>query len=672
VATVLIVDDRPVNRDLVRTVLGYHGHVTVEADGGPEALQILRDAPPDIVVADVLMPGMDGYQLARAIRADPVTNAIPVLFYTANYVEEEIRPIATAVGVDRIVAKSGDLTELIQAIDDTLGTTPMPTEPIAPAEFDREHLRILNAKLIEKVEELEEAARFNQMVDAIVAVGDDLRLPAMLRRIVAAAHSLVGARHTSLVTAGAEGCALECVQGDGAQASVQSAEVLAAAHPDELAALGYLVVPIRIDGEIFGNLLLLESSRTGFTQTDRRLLETLARAAGVAIANSQLYNDARRKQAWLAASVDVASTLLVSDADSALQLIGSGARRVIGAKLSWIEVANGDRVTIQACDGPLSSVLITQSIPLSQAVLFADICATGQPVVVDDAASDERLSAALPCAAMEIGALLGVPLIASGRSFGVLFVGNERGGPLFSALDVEMARAFAARSAMTMEFARSEGDRQRLTLLEDRNRIARDLHDVVIQRLFGLGLRLERVRAQVPDQSAVQIADISGDLDQTIDEIRNTIFSLSSSIDDRPSLRGEVIRIVESTRFVLTFAPQLRIDGPIDHAVPDYIQPHLLATLSEALSNIVRHAAAAQVEVLVRSSEDELILRVTDDGRGLPKYRAESGLANLRRRASDLGGTMDLKPGPDRHGTALTWRIPLAAASDRAYADTAQ
>jgi signal transduction histidine kinase len=123
-----------------------------------------------------------------------------------------------------------------------------------------------------------------------------------------------------------------------------------------------------------------------------------------------------------------------------------------------------------------------------------------------------------------------------------------------------------------------------------------------------------------------------------------------------------VIRIVESTTFVLMFAPRLRIDGPIDYAVPDFVQPHLLATLSEALSNIVRHAAAEHVDVLVRSSEDELILCITDDGRGLPIHRAESGLANLRRRASDLGGTMDLKPGPDRRGTALTWRIPLARA----------
>lgn len=660
-ATVLIVDDREVNRDLVATVLGYHGHQTLEAESGPDALDILQAERPDLLIVDVLMPGMDGYELARAIRADQATRDLPVVFYTANYVEEEIRQIASAVGVDRIVTKSGDLSELLDAINDTLGTTPIPSEPVQDAEFDREHLRVVNAKLIEKIGELEEAARLHQMVDAIVSVGDDLSLPAMLQRIAAAAHALVSAGHTSLVTIGGEGRPPECVHVGGDHAFAHRVEALAAVRADELAALGYLVVPISIGDGLFGNLLLLRADGRDFTESDSALLHTLARAAGVAIANSQLYDDARRRQAWLAASADVASGVLNSDPAKAYDMVSAGARRVVGAKVCWIEFANGDQIDIVAADGPLADVL-PKSVPADKAVFFNDICSTGQPVVLDDAAGDPRLRPLVPEGGGKVGPLLGVPLTAAGRNFGVLLMGNERGGTQFTPLDVEMARAFAGRSAQTLEFARAEDDRRRLTVLEDRNRIARDLHDVVIQRLFGLGLRLERLRSQLPDPVSAQLADINANLDETIDEIRNTVFSLRIVPGDRSSLRADILKIVEPSTFLLSFAPRVRFEGSVDHSVPDEVAPHLLATVSEALSNVVRHANATDVELLIQVTSNELTLRVSDNGVGIPVHRTESGLSNLRRRALDLGGVMEIAAVPDGHGTVLVWRVPISAA----------
>jgi signal transduction histidine kinase/DNA-binding NarL/FixJ family response regulator len=663
-ATVLIVDDRHVNRDLVRTVLGYHGHETIEAESGAAALQLLHDSRPDLLIVDVLMPGMDGYELARAIRADNATRDIPVVFYTANYVEAEIRQIASAVGVERIVTKSGDLSELLDAIDDTLGTTPVRPEPVQDEDFDREHLRVVNAKLIEKIGELEEAARLHQMVDAIVAVGDDLSLPAMLRRIATAAHTVVSAGHTSLMTVGGEGRPPECVHVGGDHSIAHRVEALAVVQPGELAALGYLVVPITIGDDLFGNLLLLRGDGSDFTDGDKSLLHTLARAAGVAIANSQLYDDARRRQAWLAASADVASTLLIADPAKAYTMVAAGARRVVGAKVCWIEFVQDGAVTIVASEGPLASAL-PADVPLERAVLFNDISSTGQPVVLDDASADERLRSVLPRSDVELGPLLGVPLTAAGRNFGVLLMGNERGGTQFTPLDVEMARAFAGRSAQTLEFARAEDDRHRLTVLEDRNRIARDLHDVVIQRLFGLGLRLERMRSHLPEPVSGQIGEINTDLDETIDEIRNTVFSLRVTPDGRYSLRAEVMKVVEPTAFLLTFAPRLRFEGAVDHAVPDDVVPHLLATVSEALSNIVRHANATHVDVLIRASGAELTLRVADDGCGIPLHRVESGLSNLRRRALDLGGAMRIETGQDGSGTVLTWSVPLVGTGGR-------
>lgn len=119
-AMVLVVDDRPVNRDLVRTVLGYYGHETLEAGDGAEALAMLRRQHPDLILTDVVMPGMDGYQLAQAIRSDPVSHDVPILFYTANYLAEEARPIAAAHRVSRIVTKTGDLAALVEAVDGAL------------------------------------------------------------------------------------------------------------------------------------------------------------------------------------------------------------------------------------------------------------------------------------------------------------------------------------------------------------------------------------------------------------------------------------------------------------------------------------------------------------------------------------------------------------------------
>jgi signal transduction histidine kinase/CheY-like chemotaxis protein len=663
--TVLIVDDRAVNRDLVRTVLGYHGYETVEAEDGPGALSVLHGQHPDLVVADVLMPGMDGYELARAIRADPGTRDIPVVFYTANYVESEIRQIAKAVGVNRVVTKSGDLTELLDAVHDSLGTKPAPMPTPRPEDFDREHLRVLNAKLIEKVSELEQAARLHQMLDAIVAVGDELTLPPILERIATSAHAIVAATHTAVATHAAEGRPPHWVHigADAATARRLQLQFGTGNAPGagDLAQLGYTSAPISIGGEACATLLFRRRSREPLAEGDRAILDTLTRAAGVAIANSQLYDDARRRQAWLAASADVATALLSADPAKIYALVAAAARRVLGAQVGWVEFARGDTLHIVGADGPLATAL-PSSIPLAAAVLFDDVRTTGQAVVLDDVSADARLMRVLPPGASRIGPLLGVPLTATGHNHGVLFVANSGGGPRFTPLDVEMARAFAARSAQTIEFARAEADRRRLTVLEDRNRIARDLHDVVIQRLFGLGLGLQRMRADVPETAGAYLGHVIAELDDTIDEIRNTIFSLRVLPEARDSVRAEVMGIVQPGRSPLESTPRLRFEGPVDTTVPPRIRAHLLATLTEALSNVRRHAEATDVEVLVRVDDADLTVRVTDNGRGLPAVRTESGLANLRQRAADLGGRMEVGAGSgDGPGTVLTWMVPLHA-----------
>ena len=661
-ATVLVVDDRPVNRDLVRTLLDYYGHSTLEADDGAQALDLLRCEHPDLLITDVLMPKMDGYDLVREIRGDPTTAAIPVIFYTANYLEEEARPIAEALGVSSVVTKTGDLSALLDAVHVALTRAPTATTPLVGG-FTREHLRVLNAKLVDKISELEEKERLHELVDAAVAIIGDLSLPATLQRIVVAARSLVDA-HYAAIRVTTEGDELIEFAQDG----------LAEQRSYPAITTGSLSIPIRLDGEQRGSLHLVERRRGGeFTDQDESLLVALATAAGSAIANARLYDDARRRGAWLSASAEITSALLAADPTEALELVVRGARQVAGAKIAWIEVPTDEHtVTVDACDGPGAGEVRGRVVAESDAPLLREVAVTGQPIVISDAAKDSRAFALLADEILSVGPLMTIPLTASGECLGALLIGNGSEDRPFSTVDVEMATTFAGHAALALEFARAEADRQRLTVVEDRDRIARDLHDVVIQRLFAIGLRLDGFRTKLSEADARKLTATTEDLDETIDDIRNTIFSLSGRNLGGRSLRAQLLRLADQAVGPLGFAPRLRLVGPVDNAVPEHIHPDVLATLGEALSNTARHAGASSVHVLVSVSEGELLLQVTDDGCGLPAGRHDSGLANLRHRALSLGGTMSTADAGDGRGLTLIWRVPISPAGQPAREPTDQ
>ena len=197
-----------------------------------------------------------------------------------------------------------------------------------------------------------------------------------------------------------------------------------------------------------------------------------------------------------------------------------------------------------------------------------------------------------------------------------------------------------------------------LRIAEERDRIARDLHDIVIQRLFAVGLSLDTLGERLPDESARQIAAMTDELHRTIRDIRGAIFTLRAD-ESGDTLRDRVVAVVERAGDSLGFAPVTSVDAAINGA-PAVIQWHLLATLNEALSNVVRHAGASAVRVTVTADDGWLTVTVADDGRGLPAQLTESGLAKLRRRATTAAGSMTLGAGPDGKGVALTWRVPLA------------
>jgi signal transduction histidine kinase len=268
-------------------------------------------------------------------------------------------------------------------------------------------------------------------------------------------------------------------------------------------------------------------------------------------------------------------------------------------------------------------------------------------------------------AELELCRVMVVPMAAAGRSVGGLLLGapvaTDGGGlAAFSELDVRLATAFAAQAALTLELTRLQRDRTRLAVFEDRDRIARDLHDLVIQRVFATGLQLQGLGRAMPPELASRVAELVGELDCTISELRQTIFSLASPTPDGVALRAEIKRIVDQAEHSLGLRPTVRLDGHIER-IPVLIHPHLLAALREALSNIARHSRATQVRVLVRASDDDVLVEVQDDGVGPGGATVTSGLANLRRRAQDLGGQMEFGPGPGGLGTRVRWHVPTQA-----------
>jgi two-component system, NarL family, sensor histidine kinase DevS len=252
---------------------------------------------------------------------------------------------------------------------------------------------------------------------------------------------------------------------------------------------------------------------------------------------------------------------------------------------------------------------------------------------------------------------LGVPVRVRNAVFGNLYLCEKQGADEFSEDDEHLAVALASAAGVAVDNARLVQRVEQLAVLEDRERIARDLHDKVIQRLFATGLDLQgMLPSQARDDLDDRITHAAEDLDETIREIRTSIFALQAP--RRRGLRVDVFAVVDAARASLGFAPGLRFEGPVDSVVSDKVADELLPALEEALSNVVQHAEASRVDVLIEAATD-LLLRVVDNGTGLPgSYTRGRGLHNLEDRAASLGGTFTASRGPTR-GTVVEWRVPL-------------
>ncbi|MBT2233732.1 GAF domain-containing sensor histidine kinase [Nonomuraea sp. NEAU-A123] len=528
--------------------------------------------------------------------------------------------------------------------------------------------------------------RVHALLEAVVSVGSDLDLETVLRRIVETATRLVDASYGALGVVGQESTLVQFIP-----VGLTEEEIARIEHwPHGLGLLGLLIkdarplrlgrisdhpesygfpsghppmgtflgVPVRVRDEVFGNLYLTEK-RGGaeFDEEDEAIVIALAAAAGVAVENARLYEETRRRETWLQASSEVTTSLLSgADPREVLTLMAARARQMSDADLVEVLMpeAGGRSLMVAYVDGEHAEQV---------AGLTFDLVATaaGQVYTRGEAVSAEDLNETdSPLRHLGFGPELLMPLGVGEKVRGVVAVAKHAGRLPFSAANLRMLEAFAGQAAIALELAEARRDAERLSLLEDRDRIAKDLHDVVIQRLFAIAMTLmSTVRLVEKPEASARIRHAIDELDETIRQIRSTIFALQGSRAGLgPSLRAQIVELVEASRGHLGFTPGLLMEGQLDNRVPEPIAENLLAVLREALSNVARHAQASKADISVKVADGMLTLAVLDNGVGLRADGERSGLRNLHERATALGGSF-AATAPEAGGTALRWSVPL-------------
>ncbi|MGX4688040.1 sensor histidine kinase [Streptomyces sp. JNUCC 63] len=566
-------------------------------------------------------------------------------------------------------------------------------------------VRLPQLRLDELLEELQarlDAARgtrdrVHSLLEAVLSVGRELELEQVLHSIVEAAAALVDAEYAALGVIGPDGRRLSAFHTVGVGEEVIArigpypeghgilGELIRRPQPLRLPRLSehpasygfpahhppmnsFLGVPIRVREQVFGNLYLTEK-RGGleFDEEDESVLATLAVAAGVAIDNARLYEESRLRERWLRATAEITHSLMSGAAQAeVLKLIAERAREITGAALVVMStpVRGTGTLTVELAVGLRAEAHRGLVLPV-EGTLAGEAFAGGAPVSSRDVAHDPRVSAGPPRFA-GLGPAVAVPVGASdGHVRGVVLLAREAGATAFSQKELEPLRGFAAQASLAMELAERRQDAEQIALLEDRDRIARDLHDLAIQRLFATGMTLQSAGRFIDHAGAKErVLRAVDDLDETIRIIRSTIFGLRMrGGEEAPGLRARAVRVVGEATPVLGFAPSVRMEGLLDTHVPRESADHVVAVLSESLANIARHAHADRAEVVLETDGRTVRVTVTDNGVGIPSGGRRSGLANMAERAQKLGGDLEWTT-PDGGGTRLVWHAPVNGGRD--------
>ena len=532
-----------------------------------------------------------------------------------------------------------------------------------------------------------------QLLDAVLAIGSELDLDRALTHIVETAATLVDARYGALgvldearsglcsfITVGIDDDARRAIgplpKGLGLLGSL-----ISDAHPLRVPVIAefpersgfppnhppmtsFLGVPVVSRGEVFGNLYLTDkASAEAFTDLDEQLATGLAAAAGIVIDNAQLYGRLQRRDAALTAIHEIVSAIAgQADGVTALQLVADRACELAGADVSTIAVPSrdGETLTMEVVAGRAADELRNRTFPTVSSV-SGEVIRTGRMIVLTDASEDPRVNQ--PQVGLgQIGPAAWVPLIAYGDPIGSLSVARSRGAAPFSPSELELVTLFAAQASVILEVARGRDDAKRVSILEDQERIARDLHDTVIQRLFATGLTLQGVSRLTTEPATGRVMTAVDDLDTTIRQIRTVIFGLERAAStSRIGLRSRILDLCAEAGRGLGFDPTVAFDGPIDTIVPADVADDVTTVLREALSNVSRHAAAHAVSVRVVADGNEIDVVVTDDGSGYEasdRQRGGRGLENMAERARRRGGHFDIAATPSG-GSCLRWTVPI-------------
>ncbi|MGW6948006.1 sensor histidine kinase [Streptomyces xanthophaeus] len=516
------------------------------------------------------------------------------------------------------------------------------------------------------------------LLEAVLSVGSELELRSTLQHIVESAAELCTARYAALGVIDPERARLTELFTSG----MSEAERAALPHlPDGRSGLlgvladdprpllldditqdprsvgvppghppmrSFLGVPIRVHTEVFGNLYLAEKRGDGpFTDEDLALVRVLASQAGIAIGNARLYETARRRERWIEGAAAVTTTLLAGrPAADALSCVAERARLLADAEAGVVLQPTPEggmeivAASTQGDPGDLVGTAIAPGSPVLEQLLG------GEPVFIEDSATDPRMTTHVR---ERFGPSMMLPLQSGGQLIGTLALPRGRDGRPYDAVDRLLASQFAHQAALALVLADAQHDREQLAVYEDRDRIARDLHDLVVQRLFATEMMLESTRRRAEnapsgDTVGGELSRAVDELDSTIQEVRTAIFALQQPPSDAPtSFRGRVMRETGGAAVLLGFQPSVHFAGAVDSLVPEPVAAELLAALRGALAAAHRRSGVTSIEVKVAANPSRVRLTVTDDG----------------------------STGPGTRGTTTTWESALRPPARIEQRDTA-